>query len=44
MTISMFQASIPIFIRILTNLAGVLNKGAAYAEARRWRWGDAVMK
>jgi uncharacterized protein len=35
MTISMYQASIPTFIRMLTNLAGVLNKGAAYAEARK---------
>ncbi len=35
MAISMYQASVPTFIRILTNLSGVLDKGAAYAEARK---------
>ena len=35
MTISMYQASVPSFIRALTNLAGVLEKGAAHAEARK---------
>ena len=35
MTISMYQASIPAFIRVLTQLAGILNKGAAYAEAKK---------
>ncbi len=35
MTISMYQASVPSFIRMLTNLARVLAKGAAHAEARK---------
>ena len=35
MKISMYQASVPPFIRVLTNLAVVLDKGAAYAEARK---------
>jgi uncharacterized protein len=35
MTISMYQASVPPFIRALTNLAAILEKGAAYAQARQ---------
>ncbi len=35
MTLSMYQASVPTFIRMLTNLAEVLKKGAAYAEAKK---------
>jgi hypothetical protein len=35
MTISMYQASVPVFIRMLTNLIGILEKGAAYAEAKK---------
>jgi len=35
MTISMYQASVPIFIQFLTALAAVLDKAAAYAEARK---------
>jgi hypothetical protein len=35
MTISMYQASVPAFIRALNNLATILEKGAAYAQARR---------
>lgn len=35
MTISMYQASIPVFIRMLTNLSEVLKKGTAHAEARK---------
>ena len=35
MTISMFQASVPVFIRALNNLAGILEKGAAHANVRR---------
>jgi hypothetical protein len=31
----MYQASIPTFIRMLTNLSEVVKKGAAYAEARK---------
>src|SRR5689334_4713697 len=35
MTISMYQASVPVFIRALNNLAAILEKGAAHAEARK---------
>jgi len=35
MTISMYQASVPVFIRMLNNLIGILEKAAAYAEARK---------
>jgi hypothetical protein len=35
MKISMYQVSVPVFIRMLNNLAAVLDKGAAYAEARK---------
>lgn len=35
MTISMYQASVPSLIRTLTNLIGILEKGAASAEARK---------
>jgi hypothetical protein len=35
MTLSMYQASIPPFIRALTNLADVLQKGADHCEARK---------
>ncbi len=35
MTISMYQASVPGFIRALGNLAAVLEKGAAHAEAKK---------
>lgn len=35
MTISMYQASIPVFIRQLNNLSAILAKGAADAEARK---------
>lgn len=31
----MYQASIPVFIRTLGNLSGILAKGAAHAEARK---------
>jgi hypothetical protein len=33
MTISMFQASVPVFVRALNNLAGILEKGVAHAKA-----------
>lgn len=33
MTISMYQASVPVFVRALTNLANVLKKGEAHATA-----------
>ncbi len=35
MTISMYQASVPVFIRMLNNLVAILEKAAAYAEARK---------
>lgn len=34
MAISMYQASIPLFVHVLTNLAAILEKGAAHASAR----------
>lgn len=34
MTLSMYQASVPVFVRALDNLAHVLKKGAAHASAR----------
>jgi len=35
MTISMYQASVPVFIRMLTNLKGILGKAAAHAPAKK---------
>lgn len=35
MTISMYQASIPTFVRGLNNLAAILEKAAAYAETKK---------
>jgi uncharacterized protein len=35
MTISMYTASVPVLVRALSNLSGVLDKAAAYAEARK---------
>jgi uncharacterized protein len=35
MTISMYQASVPAFVRALNNLAAILEKGAAHAQARK---------
>lgn len=35
MTISMYQASVPSLIRSLNNLAAILAKGAAHAEAKK---------
>lgn len=35
MKISLYQASVPTFVRVLENLSGVLDKGAAFAEARK---------
>lgn len=34
MSLSMYVASVPVFQRMLDNLDGVLDKGAAYAQAR----------
>ena len=35
MKISMYQASVPVFIRILKNLRAILQKGQAYAEEKK---------
>ncbi len=35
MTISMYQASVPVFVRMLRNLSAILDKGLAHAEARK---------
>ncbi|MGH8849749.1 MAG: DUF1993 domain-containing protein [Casimicrobiaceae bacterium] len=35
MAISMYQASVPVFTRALTNLRAVLQKAAAHAQARK---------
>ena len=35
MTLSMYQASVPVFLRGLKNLSGILNKGAADAAERK---------
>lgn len=35
MTLSMYQASVPVFARMLTNLKAVLQKAAAHAQARK---------
>ena len=34
MTLSMYQASVPVFVRMLRTLSAILDKGAAFAEAR----------
>lgn len=36
MSISMYRASVPAFIHALNNLASILEKGAAYAEGRKF--------
>jgi uncharacterized protein len=35
MTLSMYQASVPVFVRTLTNLKGILQKAAAHAQAHK---------
>ena len=35
MTISMYQASVPVFVRMLNNLIAILEKAVAHAEARK---------
>jgi uncharacterized protein len=35
MTVSMYQASVPVFIRVLSNLDSVLKKAAAHVESKR---------
>ncbi len=36
MTISMYQASVPYFIRMLRNLKAIMEKGAAHAAAKKF--------
>ncbi len=35
MSLSMYQASVPVFIRMLGNLSAILDKAAAYAETKK---------
>lgn len=35
MSLSMYQASVPVFIRMLTNLSAVLKKGEAHAQTKK---------
>jgi uncharacterized protein len=35
MSLSMYQASVPVFTRMLTNLSAILSKAEAYAAARK---------
>jgi uncharacterized protein len=35
MSLSMYQASVPVFIRMLTNLSAVLKKGEAHAQGKK---------
>lgn len=35
MTISMYQVSVPVFVRALTNLKAILQKAAAHAQAKK---------
>jgi uncharacterized protein len=35
MSLSMYQASVPVFVRLLTALSAILDKAAAHAEARK---------
>jgi uncharacterized protein len=35
MTISMYQASVPVFDKMLNNLSGILGKGASWAASRK---------
>jgi hypothetical protein len=35
MSLSMYQASVPVFVRGMTNLVAILDKAAAHAEARK---------
>ncbi len=37
MSISMYQVSVPVFVRALTNLRAILEKGAAHAEAKKFK-------
>ena len=35
MSITMYQASVPVLLKMLSNLSGILTKAAEYAEARK---------
>jgi len=35
MTISMYQASVPVYLQYLSSISAVLDKGAAFAEAKK---------
>jgi len=35
MAISMYQASVPVFVRMLTNLKNILGKGSAFAQSKK---------
>ena len=35
MSLTMYQASIPVFVRLLGNLSAILDKAAAHAEAKK---------
>jgi hypothetical protein len=35
MAISMYQASVPVFVRMLTNLKNILGKGAMFAQSKK---------
>ena len=35
MAISMYQMSVPLFLKVLGNLSAILDKGAAFAEAKK---------
>jgi hypothetical protein len=35
MSLGMYQASVPVFVRMLTTLSGVLDKAAAHVEAKK---------
>ncbi|MDE2070872.1 MAG: DUF1993 domain-containing protein [Gammaproteobacteria bacterium] len=35
MSLSMYQASVPVFIRALSNLSAILSKGETYAQAKK---------
>ena len=35
MSLSMYQASVPVFVRMLANLSAILKKGESYAQAKK---------
>ena len=44
MTISMYSASVPVFVRALNNLTHVLKKGEAHAQAKQVAEPDALLQ